>query len=98
MWVLIVNGASAIPAWVPLAVTALQFVLLPLVLIALDSRIQKAVKGHDGDPTAHPVLADIHELKGQIGKLGDIIVDLRLAVERITPRRRHGDYGGDDGS
>lgn len=73
--------------WLPAFTALIQLAILPLLLIALDSRIEKAVKSHNDDPYAHPALNNFKKLEAQIDKLDSAIEKLSLAVERLTPRR-----------
>ena len=84
-------SAESFLRWFPVAVTVLQLLILPLLVIALNSQIDRRIERHNDNLYAHPALKDLKELEGKIDKLGTAVAELRLAIERISPRRRAGD-------
>ena len=66
----------------------LQIAILPLLIIALDSKIDTRIDRHNANLYAHPALNDLQKLENKIEQLSAAVKGLELAIERITPRRR----------
>jgi hypothetical protein len=72
----------------------IQMIFLPLFVLAFNAQIDARIDRHNGNLYAHPALNDIKMLESKIELLSATIGDLKIAIERITPRtldRRHGD-------
>lgn len=74
--------------WFPMIVATTQLVLLPLLLIALNSQIDARITRHNDNLYAHPALSDLKKLDLRIEELARAVAGLQLSIERITPRRR----------
>lgn len=78
--------------WFPAGVAALQIIILPLIIVALDSKIDTRIDRHNANLYAHPALNDLQKLESKIEQLSSAVASLQLAIERLTPRR-HDDVG-----
>lgn len=74
--------------WFPAVVAVLQIAVLPLLIIALDSKIDTRIDRHNANLYAHPALNDLQKLEAKIEQLSSAVAMLQLAIERITPRRK----------
>lgn len=88
--------ADTLIKWFPAAVAVLQIAVLPLLIIALDSKIDTRIDKHNDNLYAHPSLNDLKKLEAKIEQLSAAVANLQLAIERLTPRRRD-DYGHTEG-
>ena len=80
--------------WIPLVFTGAQLFFLPLFVIAFNAQIDRRVEIHNANLYAHPALNDLKILESKIEELSGAINDLKITVERLTPRRndeRRGD-------
>lgn len=91
------EAGSAFFRWFPIIVAVTQLVLLPLILIALDARIERGVDRHNANLYAHPALNDLKELEKKIEVLSVTIGKLELAIARMTPRRSTDHHHAGDG-
>ncbi len=88
--------ADLLLRWFPAAVAVLQVAILPLLIIALDSKIDTRIDRHNANLYAHPALNDLQKLEAKIEQLSAAVAGLQLAIERLTPRRRD-DYRHTEG-
>ena len=82
-----INGDMLL-RWTPLVIAALQLVLLPLIIIAINAQIDGRIEHHNDNLYAHPALNDLKKLEDKIEDLSKAVSHLQVAIERITPRRR----------
>lgn len=77
--------------WFPMVVAAMQLVILPLLVVALNAQIDTRVDRHNMNLYAHPALADLKQLEMRIDNLSGALNKLELAIERMNTRRRASD-------
>jgi hypothetical protein len=75
--------------WFPAAVALLQLIILPLLIIALNSQIDSRIRSHNLDLYAHPSLNDLKKLEEKIEDLSVAVKLLEVTIARLTPRRSH---------
>lgn len=89
---MIPSGADSFLKWFPPVVAIIQLVLLPLLIIALYYVIDARISVHNANLYAHPALNDLKELEKKIAELSVAVEQLKISIERLTPRR-HTDVG-----
>lgn len=73
--------------WFPVVLACAQLLFLPIFVLAFNAQIDTRIDRHNANLYAHPALNDLKKLDEKIEELSKQVGNLRIAIERLTPRR-----------